>query len=92
MKDAYQSLIFELPELFVDQSHSPKLVIVLDEAHSLGTPEEGYQPQHKLCQVISAFSTSRPEVAIWVVFASTTSKVADFSAPAHIRMSQLTVT
>lgn len=88
MVAAYDKLIEELPHLFGKGSnpHSPKMVIAIDEAHKLGKPVgDQYQPSHVLCKVISVFSRSQPGVSNWVLFASTASKVADFSAPSHIR-------
>lgn len=88
MKSAYKALVEQLPELFKNRAdeHSPKMVIAIDEAHKLSKIMMGqYRLSHILCRVISDFSKTCFYVSNWVMFASTTSKVADFSAPSHIR-------
>lgn len=83
MINSYHQLTEELPDLFVGVLHAPKMVIAIDEAHKLSKPRgDLYRPSHILCKVIAAFS--RTTHSSWVLFASTTSKVADFSAPSHI--------
>ena len=88
MIGAYERMISDIPEIFdCDPNvHRPKLIIAIDEAHPLSENQKRFQPAHLLCRVISVYSrhTSSTD-SIWVVFASTTSKVADFSAPGAIR-------
>ncbi|QRV80268.1 hypothetical protein RhiJN_08283 [Ceratobasidium sp. AG-Ba] len=85
MTRAYWELCSLDPQVILDGVRDPQVVIAFDEAHTLSQPCDKYLPSQILCRVISAFSTSRQALSIWVVFASTASKVADFSAPAHIR-------
>ena len=88
MKMAYKRLIDRFPQLFkqAPDAHSPKLVIAIDEAHKLSEPiDDRFRPSHILCRVISNFTTAESDVSNWVLFASTTSQVADFSPPSHIR-------
>lgn len=88
MEATYNRLVQELPELFGGHPdpHTPKMVIAIDEAHKLSKTVQGlYRPSHVLCRVISAFSRTSLNLSNWVVFASTTSRVADSSAPSQIR-------
>ncbi|KAB5590113.1 hypothetical protein CTheo_6455 [Ceratobasidium theobromae] len=73
------------PEMYKSSDH-PKLVIAIDEAHKLGQPRRTFTPSHILCQAISRFSRER-DMSNWVIFASTTSKVADFAPPVSIHPS-----
>ncbi len=57
----------------------PMLVIALDEAHTLTPTQKTWKPSIVFCKAIANFS--RKSKGCWVVFASTTSKVADFAAP-----------
>jgi len=86
MTKAYRDLI-SMKFLFDSRGNSPQLVIAIDEAHLLRQLQDTYLPSHILCRTISVFSKSQWGVSNWVIFASTTSKVADFSAPAHIHAS-----
>ena len=82
MKKAYSDFVKVLPECdFVD--HRPKLVIAIDEAHTLTwSAKDHFRPLTVLCRAISTYSClPLLNFPIWVVFASTTSKVVDFSAP-----------
>jgi len=77
---AYAKMVMVLPQLFPD-TDNPQLVIAFDEAHSLSEKSsKGLRPSHILCRTINAYSRAT-RGSIWVVFASTTSQVADFSAP-----------
>jgi hypothetical protein len=82
-----------LEGIFPDHSNKPKLVIALDEAHPL-TPmhqvQGVYRPADIFCRVVNEYSHHR-EHAVWVVFASMTSKVADFSPPNHKRVSSFSI-
>ncbi|KAF8606195.1 hypothetical protein BDV93DRAFT_604711 [Ceratobasidium sp. AG-I] len=83
MSSAYQELLAAFPNVFDRSSNHPKLVIAFDEAHTLSNVQgSGYRPADALCRAISLYS--RSDVSNWVIFASTVSQVADFSAPAHI--------
>lgn len=82
---AYSKMATSLEKIFADNSDAPKLVIAVDEAHSL-TPTHGkYRPADVFCRAVNEFSHDENH-AVWVVFASTTSKVADFSPPKQKRM------
>ena len=73
-----------LPQLF-PATDEPQLVIAFDEAHSLSEKSSmGFRPSHILCRTINAYSRAT-KGSIWVVFASTTSQVADFSVPQPLR-------
>lgn len=87
MVNAYYQLVQELPQLFTDFSnpHDPRLVIAIDEAHTLSKIVEGrYQPSHVFYQVIGVFSRTWLEVSNWVLCVSTSFKLADFSALSRI--------
>ncbi|KAH7919076.1 hypothetical protein BV22DRAFT_1134113 [Leucogyrophana mollusca] len=82
MIQEYRAMLRALPQLFGRSMDHPKLVIAFDEAHPLSIMQKHFRPSHILCRVISAYSRLKNQRAsVWVVFASTTSKVADFSAP-----------
>ena len=79
---AYEKMTASLEKIFADDSDRPKLVIAIDEAHPL-TPvltQGTYRPADVFCRVVNVYSHHQNH-AVWVVFASTTSKVADFSPP-----------
>ena len=67
-------------DLFQKFRNQPRLVIAIDEAHTL-TPNQRdeWRPSIVFCRAIADFSTVN-EGKYWVVFTSTTSKVADFAA------------
>ena len=84
MKRAYDEMTSTIPQIFnSDNVHRPKLIIAIDEAHPLSENQgKKYQPAHLLCRATSLYSRhTQLTASIWVVFASTTSKVADFAAP-----------
>ena len=84
MNQAYDRMISDIPQIFEGgiNAHHPKLIIAIDEAHPLSEKEEKFQPAHILCRAISAYSRFTESMdSIWVVFASTTMKVADFAVP-----------
>ncbi|KAG9097765.1 hypothetical protein FS749_005544 [Ceratobasidium sp. UAMH 11750] len=87
MRQAYIDLFKAIPAIFNTGSNSPSLVVAMDEAHPLREPQKHFLPSHILTRAISSLSQSHPEVPFWFVFASTTSKVADFSAPADMHAS-----
>ena len=139
LSSAYEHLLDSYREFFEPGPHEPdtvihcpKLVIVLDEAHSLSEQRDSlkseqvdeqqrnklsakdseqrlnaektnsrkqppvkilagdlWRPSHVFCRAIRWISEVRPRAAIWVLFASTNSKVADFSAPSKLRASDL---
>ncbi|KAI6042694.1 hypothetical protein EDC04DRAFT_912265 [Pisolithus marmoratus] len=70
---------------YIGGYHKPKLVIALDEAEPLSvTTPDGYCPSTVLCQAISLYSGGGARIrndAVWVVFVSTSSKVADCATP-----------
>ena len=84
-----------LKGIFPDHSNKPKLVIAIDEAHPL-TPmhqvQGAYHPADIFCRVVNKYSHhDSQEHAVWVVFTSTTSKVADFSPPNHKHLSLFSI-
>lgn len=80
---AYSALLQAFPNLFEQFSHHPKLVIAIDEAQTLSKVQDsGHRPDHALCRAINFYSGE--SCSNWILFASTVSQVADFSAPRHI--------
>ena len=64
------------------EENEPRVVIAIDEAHVLHETDDS-QPFTRaavLLRTISEYSQSS-RIPIWVVFGSTTSKVAHFAAP-----------
>ena len=82
MLNAYFSLVNDLPGIFDSAHHTPRVVIAIDEAHML-SKKNTFQPLAISCRAISTYSRSwLTSYPIWVVFASTTSRVpADFAFP-----------
>ncbi|KAI6160278.1 hypothetical protein EDD17DRAFT_1510588 [Pisolithus thermaeus] len=86
MITAYSQMRNSLKALFSSEGvHKPKLIIALDEAHTLSmvTPNH-YHPLTILCRAISLYSGGGPRVtqdAVWVVFASTALKVIGIASP-----------
>ncbi|GBE88894.1 hypothetical protein SCP_1403020 [Sparassis crispa] len=93
MRNSYSNLIYTLDDL-MGTTDDPKLVIAIDEAHRLSTMvNDRFRPSHLLCRVISAYSCIRGYLgSVWVVFASTSSRIADFSVRSQIHNSQRAVT
>lgn len=91
VKRAYTRMVDSLPQLF-KADHRPKVVITFDEAHTLNRMD-GFQPSTILCSVISAYShfNLMSDHAVWVVFVSTTLKIADFAARCDRRAFSLSV-
>ncbi|KAG8730987.1 hypothetical protein FRC10_002130 [Ceratobasidium sp. 414] len=87
MINAYKDLVKALPDIFNTGSHLPSLVVAIDEAHPLREPQKLFLPSHILSRAISSLSLTATEVPFWFIFASTTSEVADFSAPADMHAS-----
>ena len=89
MTRAYFQMISAVPQIFTNGTNvdRPKIIITIDEAHPLSEMQEiGFQPAYLLCRAISLYSRYTDLTAsIWVVFASTTLKVADFAAPEAVR-------
>jgi hypothetical protein len=76
--------MLKMPHVF-PQDDAPKLVIALDEAHPLSNmSSKGFRPSQILGRTINAYCHDN-DASVWVVFASTISQVADFSAPQVIR-------
>ncbi|KAF8350898.1 hypothetical protein F5887DRAFT_322542 [Amanita rubescens] len=63
-----------------EKPRGPFLVIAIDEAHEL-TDAENWRPSVVFCRAIADYSAMCQKCKCWVVFASTTSKVADFASP-----------
>ncbi|KAL4070251.1 hypothetical protein J3A83DRAFT_4372409 [Scleroderma citrinum] len=83
MTGAYKRIISALPQIFLHGAavNQPKLVIAFDDSHPLCIKNR-FQPSHILCKAISAYSyIPHSYHSIWVVFVSTTTRVADFVAP-----------
>ncbi|KAG2116779.1 hypothetical protein DEU56DRAFT_984909 [Suillus clintonianus] len=86
VKEAYAEMLTAMSGVFTEQDEDyPKLVISVDEAHSLTkTSSNGFRPSHILGRVINCYSEGE-DTSVWVVFASTTPHVVDFLAPPVIR-------
>ncbi|KAG1732293.1 hypothetical protein EDB19DRAFT_1912133 [Suillus lakei] len=81
--DAAYTDMLKTPHVFPHWDDAPKLVIAFDEAHPLSKmSSKGFRPSHILCRTINAYCQN--DASVWVVFASTTSPVADFSAPQQV--------
>ncbi|KAH0826912.1 hypothetical protein J3R83DRAFT_4505 [Lanmaoa asiatica] len=82
MENYYTSMTDLFSSAFPDGGDDkPKLVIALDEAHPLQELKE-FRCATVLLRVINAYSAYSPlSYAVWVVFASTTSKVAHTASP-----------
>lgn len=69
------------------------IVIALDEAQCLTTRQDtqnlkneiGWLPSHMFCRAVSNLSVIALRAPIWVLFASTTSRVGDFVPPSKLR-------
>ncbi|KAF8837723.1 hypothetical protein BDN67DRAFT_1071240 [Paxillus ammoniavirescens] len=80
MTAAYADMLSSLPWLFT-ADNKPKLALALDEAHPLHE-ETTFYPATILCCIISMYSGQENDLSgVWVVFASTTSKVVHFAPP-----------
>ncbi|KAH7903157.1 hypothetical protein BJ138DRAFT_1168488 [Hygrophoropsis aurantiaca] len=75
MVDAYRHMLPALRDISEQTKDEPQLVIAFDEAHPLRHWNRAHQYylSHQLLRA-----------SVWVVFASTTSRVTDFSAPQAI--------
>ena len=63
------------------ENNNPKVVIAFDEAHVLYDDSKSrFSRANVLLRTIKGYSEYRKE-AVWVVFASTTSKVVHFAPP-----------
>ena len=65
----------------VEEDHRPRVVIALDEAHVLHDNPEPFRRATVLLRTVKEYSTKGTRAPIWVVFASTTSKVTHFADP-----------
>jgi hypothetical protein len=88
---SYNNMLRVLQRIFTEKdedkvpNNDPKLVIAFDEAHPLSNmSRRGFRPSHIIGRTINSYSKNS-DASVWVVFASTTSQVADFSAPQSIR-------
>ncbi|KAG2095463.1 uncharacterized protein F5147DRAFT_718410 [Suillus discolor] len=86
---SYNNMLMVLQRILTENrdqvsNHDPKLVIAFDEAHPLSNmSKKGFRPSHIIGRTINCYSKNS-DASVWVVFASTTSQVADFSAPQSI--------
>ena len=84
---AYGKMISDLPQLFKFREdtgiNEPKLVIAIDDAQPLWETNEEFRPADILCKTISFYSSSSEyeSNSAWVVFASTSPKVATCVVP-----------
>ncbi|KAG2152688.1 uncharacterized protein EDB93DRAFT_1327626 [Suillus bovinus] len=90
VKTSYNNMLEVLKRIFNKKdrdmvlNHDPKLVIAFDEAHPLSNMSiKGFRPSHIVGRTINCYSKNC-HASVWVVFASTTSQVAHFSAPQMI--------
>ena len=95
LAEAYESFAKSFSKLVVSEDHTPKMVIAFDEAQCLTTVQNTeslhddkaeWSPSHMFCRVIAQLGSAMPlKAAIWVLFASTNSKLGDFSPPSPLR-------
>ena len=86
LKESFLRMADSVQKVFPNPTTEPKIVIAIDEAHPLTAPQQDYRPADVFCRVVKEYSHISPkDHGIWVIFASTTSKVADFSPPNKIR-------
>ncbi|KAG2141416.1 uncharacterized protein EDB93DRAFT_634537 [Suillus bovinus] len=87
LKTSYNNMLMVLQRIFNEKykdRHDPKLVIAFDEAHPLSSmSRKGFRLSHIIGTTINCYSNQRI-ASVWVVFASTTPQVADFSVPQSI--------
>ncbi|KAG2114169.1 uncharacterized protein F5147DRAFT_678222 [Suillus discolor] len=94
VKQAFRDMVQAMPHIFAAREKrnedAPKLVIAFDEAYPLNKlNSHDIRLSRILCSVISSYS--RDNTPMWVVFASTTSQVADFPPPQMIQNSMRVV-
>ncbi|KAI9570118.1 hypothetical protein HD554DRAFT_2083867 [Boletus coccyginus] len=77
----YDNLVFALGKVPLSKQDSPRVVIAFDEAHVLHGNSEPFRRATVLFRTIKEYSTEDEGAPIWVVFASTTSKVTHFASP-----------
>lgn len=84
MKTAFTSLCTSHATFIQPAPHQPSIVIAFDEAHSLAKPtsDPPFSRAHMLCRTINTFTGKQ---SAWVVFASTNSRITDYSAPNILR-------
>ncbi|KAI9568063.1 hypothetical protein HD554DRAFT_2172787 [Boletus coccyginus] len=75
---AYEKMSASLEKIFADDSDRPKLVIAVDEAYLLipVLTQGTYRPMDVFCRAVNGYSHHQKH-AVWVVFASMTSKAPD---------------
>lgn len=82
--EAFLKLCQCLEKIFPQHSDEPMVMIAIDEAQRLATMQglgaNEYRPVDTLYEVVNEFSHGRGR-AVWVVFASTASEIADFTPP-----------
>ncbi|KAH7906209.1 hypothetical protein BJ138DRAFT_1163149 [Hygrophoropsis aurantiaca] len=84
MTTAYQNMLRAMQRISEQQRDEPELVIAFDEAHALSRWQfpQSYQLSHVLCRaIVDYYFLDYPPQSVWVVFASATSKVTEFSPP-----------
>lgn len=89
METAFTSLCTSHATFIQPAPYRPSIVIAFDEAHNLAklTADRPFSRAHMLCRAINAFT--KPKQSVWVVFASTNSRIADYSPPNILRTSTL---
>ncbi|QRW11497.1 hypothetical protein RhiLY_10496 [Ceratobasidium sp. AG-Ba] len=87
LRNAFRRMLGSAKTIFIEGEHAPQLVLAFDEADPLCEQQEHFLPSHTMSRSISEVSRAERTSPVWTFFASTTSKVADFSAPAHLHTS-----
>jgi len=66
---------------------SPKLIIAMDKAHTLGQRYQGYKPSYYLCRAPSDLLELEPvrSYPIWTVFSSTAPKLSHLAKESDFR-------
>jgi hypothetical protein len=79
----YGHLLAAFPSFFKNDPDKPKVVLAIDEASFLKGCGQKFSPSDVVCRVINAYSCHQ-KASNWVIFSSTDSKIADFSASAKL--------
>jgi hypothetical protein len=61
------------------------LVIALDEFQTIAEEKKTFTQSHIFCKVIKFLQTDANNLSTWVIFASTNSRIDDFSASSYMR-------
>ncbi|QRV97706.1 U3 small nucleolar RNA-associated protein 14 [Ceratobasidium sp. AG-Ba] len=92
LRDAYRRMLDSARTIFIKGEHAPQLVLAFDEADPLYKQRDCFLPSHIMPRAISEVSHAERTSPVWVVFASTASKVVEFGASVPLRRIYMTGT